>query len=77
MSSLDRARVLLAEAFRVAPSEIPDDAHLGDLEQWDSLGHARLLLAIEEAIQRPLDPDEAVLADSLAAVGELLESSAK
>lgn len=73
MSRLDRARALLAEAFRIDPSLIPDGARLGDFEQWDSLGHARMLLAVEEAIGRPLDPDEAVTAESLEAVAALLD----
>jgi acyl carrier protein len=48
------------------------DAALGSLETWDSLAHMRLLLGIEEALQRELTADEAAGVMSLADVRRLL-----
>jgi len=43
----DRARTLLAAALGVSPGAIKDGAGVKDFEQWDSLGHMRLVAAIE------------------------------
>jgi acyl carrier protein len=42
------------------------------LEQWDSLAHLRLLLAIEAKIGRLLDPDEIMRIETLDDVVALL-----
>lgn len=52
----EAARVLLAEALAMPAAELPEDATLGRPRAWDSLGHMRLMLALEERLGRPLDP---------------------
>lgn len=44
-----RERVLqvMADAFELEPSQIPDDASPDTVEEWDSLGHMNLMLALE------------------------------
>jgi acyl carrier protein len=73
MSGLAGAKKLLAEAFHVDAAAIPDTAHLGGFERWDSLAHLRLILALEEKIGRQLDPDEAVRIGSLEDIAGLLD----
>ena len=60
MSAHDAATKLLADALMLGERDVPADARLGRLEQWDSLAHARLLLALEEKLRRQLTTDEAV-----------------
>lgn len=72
MIEREQARALLAEAVNADARSVPDDARIGLLEQWDSLAHLRLLLAIEAKIDRPLDPDEIMGVESLDDVAALL-----
>jgi acyl carrier protein len=46
-----RARVcaVVAETFRVSPTEVTPEVAAGELDGWDSLGHATLILRLERA----------------------------
>ncbi|MBP6012971.1 MAG: acyl carrier protein [Alphaproteobacteria bacterium] len=72
MTAMTTARRLLAEALAIADDKIPDDARIGMLEQWDSLAHTRMLLALEERLGKPLDAEEAVAIESLADIAAVL-----
>lgn len=74
MSAHGTATRLLAGALMMAEPDVPRDARLGRVEQWDSLAHARLLLALEENLGRMLTPDEAVAIEGLDDIAKLLEA---
>ena len=69
------ARILLAGALELDPANVADDAAMGTVETWDSLAHMRLILAIEAALGRELDPDALFEIASLGDVAALLESA--
>lgn len=71
----NRAKKLMAAAFMTEPDEIEDAAALGTQRGWDSLGHMRLVVAIEEALGKTLDPYEVVAIHSLGDVARLLSST--
>lgn len=66
------ARQLLAEALALSESDLPPNPRLGQVEQWDSLAHMRILLAIEERLGKPLDADVAVTIESLDDIARVL-----
>ncbi len=66
------ATQLLAGALMIAESDVPSDARLGQIEKWDSLAHARLLLAIEEKLSRQLTTDEAVAVETIDDIARIL-----
>ena len=72
MSAMNTARRLLAEALALTEDKVPDDARIGALEQWDSLAHTRMLLALEERLGKPLDAEEAVVIESLTDIAAVL-----
>lgn len=72
MSAMNTARRLLAEALALPEDKVPDDARIGALEQWDSLAHTRMLLALEERLGKPLDAEEAVAIESLTDIAAVL-----
>jgi acyl carrier protein len=76
MSSSQQAKQFLAEAANCAPLSIPDDVRIGQFAAWDSLAHLRLIMRIEEAIGRQLDPDETVRIESLAEIAALIAPTA-
>lgn len=43
----ERIKEVMADVFELSPDRIPDDADTESLEQWDSLGHMQLMLALE------------------------------
>ena len=45
---MDDIKKVMATAWSIDPSSIPDDASLNDFPPWDSIGHVSLLLALEE-----------------------------
>jgi acyl carrier protein len=73
MTAPASAKMLLADAINADAAAVPDDARIGAFEPWDSIAHLRLILSVEEAIGRQLDPDEAVAIESLRDVTALLD----
>ena len=67
------ARALLADALGLPENDLPAEARIGSLEQWDSLAHARILLALEEHIGKMLDTEEAAGIESLSDIATTLE----
>lgn len=76
-ADLVTARQLLAEAIDSDAAAIPENARVGQFERWDSLAHMRLLLALEQRIDRQLDADELAKIESLADVAALLTGSVR
>lgn len=66
------ARKLLAEALALPIADLPANPRLGAIEQWDSLAHTRILLALEERLGKPLDAEVAVTIESLDDITRLL-----
>ena len=73
MSAMSTARTLLAEALALPESNLPAAARIGAIEQWDSLAHMRVLLALEERLGQPLDAEEAIAIESLDDIAAILE----
>jgi acyl carrier protein/NADH dehydrogenase (ubiquinone) 1 alpha/beta subcomplex 1 len=69
------ARAILADSLNVDPQAITEDATIETLESWDSLGHMRLVLAIEAQLTRQLTPMEIVELESLRSLQKILASS--
>ena len=66
------ARELLAGALEISLGSVPADASVDNLAAWDSIAHMRLILAIEEQLQRALEPQEVADVFSLDDVARLL-----
>ena len=49
---------ILADVFKIDISQIPENVNIGELPGWDSLGHIRLVLHIEEIINRSISTEE-------------------
>lgn len=76
-SPLEKARILIAEATGLSPSEIGDDASFETLAEWDSIAHVNILLAIEVEIGQTLTPDAIVSVSSVQTVADCLASAGK
>jgi acyl carrier protein len=70
----DRVRVLIAEVFGLSPEQVPADASPDVLEEWTSLHHVELMLALEDEFGIWVDPELAPALVSVSAIASFLES---
>ena len=68
----DRLKALLARTFRVPEGSVADDAAMGVLPEWDSVGHLELMLAVEMEFGVQLTTDAILELLSLEALEEYL-----
>jgi acyl carrier protein len=73
MSAIDHARRIIAEALSLPAEQVPDDGSMDTLPEWDSIGHVRIVLAVEAANGRPLPADAMLRAIDVASVADLLD----
>jgi len=73
---MQTARRLVAEALNRPPAEIPPDGTIHSIPAWDSLGHVRVLMALESAIGGPLPSDTIGTLASIADVAAVLSDNA-
>lgn len=53
-----RVRTVLADVFGLDPEQIDEDSSRDTIEQWDSVHHLTLVLALEEEFEIQLDEEE-------------------
>ncbi|HVJ42753.1 MAG TPA: acyl carrier protein [Dongiaceae bacterium] len=54
----DRIRTVMADVFGIDAGSISEDASQGTIEQWDSLRHMNLILALEEEFEVRFPEDQ-------------------
>ena len=59
---------IVCGALGLDAAELSADAGIGRCARWDSLAHVRVILAIEERLDRQLTPNEVV---AIADVGDI------
>ena len=69
-----RVRQVMALVFNLSEEALGGDASIMRTPGWDSLGHANLMLAVEEEFGVALSPDEVVDLQSLADIVTYLEA---
>ena len=66
------ARDLIAQALAQSPASIAHDGSIHTVQAWDSLGHVRVILAIESRIGHPLTSEAIAAVASVADVAAIL-----
>jgi len=72
---IESVRRVVAESFGIDPARISEDTVADDVEGWDSLAHARLILRLQRVLNIGLDPAAANAAQSVAALVALVSRS--
>ncbi|HKF01946.1 MAG TPA: acyl carrier protein [Candidatus Sulfotelmatobacter sp.] len=65
--SYERVRIIASDVFGVSLEEISDESSPESIERWDSTQHLTFVLALEEAFQLQLTPEET---ESIRNIGE-------
>jgi acyl carrier protein len=64
----ERLQRAVVTGLRIGPERYRRDLKLGDLDEWDSLGHLELVAQIESEFGISLDMDDIPKLDSLDAI---------
>lgn len=73
MDIRDRVCILMTRVLGLDGSAINDELSVGDVGNWDSLGHVALISALEEEFGFILDIDETLDMESVADIVEIIE----
>lgn len=57
MNIEEKVRKIMAEVLEVDGSMIGEDSAIGDIPNWDSLNHLRIIAAIEQEFGMQFTPD--------------------
>ena len=69
--SIEKIQEIMADTFDVDDLAITRDTTAADIEEWDSLSHIRLIVAIERAFKVKFTNAEI---ESLTNVGDLIDT---
>ena len=63
----------IASAINVNPSDLNKETGVGDIPDWDSLGHTSIIAALEEAFDIVFDIEEALDSETVEDMIEIIE----
>jgi acyl carrier protein len=71
----EQIQSLLAEALRISPEMATPSLALGDLPQWDSMGHMEVMMLLEERFGVEINNDTIADLTSVTAICEYLKEN--
>ncbi len=74
MSVFEKLQEIMATALEVPAGAIREDSTMDEIEEWDSLGHVHIMVALEQAFDLYMDVDDFAELDSVPAILKYLES---
>lgn len=73
----ERVRNIASDLFGIPREKITSDSSPENVEQWDSTQHLNFVLALEEAFQIQLSPEETERMRTIGQAVEVLEEKTK
>ena len=70
----DRIQVLLGEILDRDELSLTDDTKADDIEDWDSINHVKLIIAIESEFNIRFEADEVTAPENVGALVDLVQS---
>lgn len=74
MSIFEKLQEIMATALEVPTSLITENSVMDDIEEWDSLGHVHIMVALEQAFDLYMDVDDFAQMDNVPAILRYLAS---
>jgi acyl carrier protein len=74
MSVFEKLQEIMATALELPASAIRENSTMDEIEEWDSLGHVHIMVALEQAFDLYMDVDDFAELDSVPAILKYLES---
>lgn len=63
-----RVQAVIGDVFGLEPDEVSPETSIDTVEEWDSVQHLTLVLALEDEFEIQLDDEETVAARSVPAI---------
>ncbi|MDE0951489.1 MAG: acyl carrier protein [Halioglobus sp.] len=74
MSVFEKLQSIMAATLEVPTNAISESSAMDSIEEWDSLGHVHIMVALEQAFDLYMDVDDFAKLDSVPAILQYLES---
>jgi len=74
MSLFEQLQEIVATALELPKSAIRESSTMAEIEEWDSLGHVHIMVALEQAFDLYMDVDDFAELDSIPALLQFLNS---
>ena len=74
MSLFEKVRDVIVGAIHVPETDILEETRMEDVEEWDSLGHVHIMIALEQTFELTLDVEDFLQLDGVPAILALLQS---
>ena len=71
---LERVRLVIADTFGIDPSSVTPETAAEDVDGWDSVAHASVILGLESAFGKTIPMDRAFEVPNVAALVTLIRS---
>jgi acyl carrier protein len=71
----EKIQTVLAEALQVPPDIVTPDLALGDLPQWDSMGHMEVMMFLEQHFGVEINNDTIADLTSVPAIRRYIEEN--
>ena len=73
---MDHSKTIIEHVSKVLGVELSElnmESGVGDVPEWDSLAHTRLILSIEETFKITIDIEDAIEIETIGDIVELLQ----
>jgi acyl carrier protein len=77
MSIFQQLQDLMATALEVPVETISENSTMDEIEEWDSLGHVHIMVALEQAFDLYMDVEVFAELDSVPAILDFLRKEKK
>jgi len=74
MNDIDKVKEVMSGLFKISKADIPDDAELGKVSGWDSLGHVSFLMALGKEFSFDVNPGTLTELTSLPSILAFIEN---
>ena len=72
MSVFEQLQEIMASALELDKNAIRESSTMEDIEEWDSLGHVHIMVALEQAFDLYMDVDDFAELDSVSGILQYL-----
>ncbi len=74
MSTFAKLQDIMASTLEIDPGSITENATMDDIEEWDSLGHVHIMVALEQTFDLYMDVEDFAEMNSVKSILSYLES---
>lgn len=74
MSMFDKLKDIMAATLDISPDVIQPESSMDDIEEWDSLGHVHIMVALEQTFDLYMEAEEFAELNSVPAILAYLEA---